>query len=228
MNIYNNIANSKTKILFECKPEHNKYTLISKTKEFLLSEINTFKNELVHFFNIYSMSSTLYIYLEIEGKKYKSNNSQPNYYKLILYDIGIIEKKKEIICTIVDNVELKFLIRNINKYARKKSNTIHKKDSNLIGMKGRGRLFTQNTVSIFKNQKISPSIKEKIKIFSGEFIKRQIYEDNKVIPGKLKIPTLFQNDISKKEDDKNDIKKNGIKEKNSKENIINDGNNKNE
>ena len=35
------------------------------------------------------------------------------------------------------------------------------------------------------------SIKEKIKIFSGEFIKRKIYKAN-VIPGKLKIPSLFQ------------------------------------
>ena len=171
------------------------------------------------------MSSTLYIYLEIEGKKYKSDDSKKkNYYKLILYDIGIIDNKKEINCTIVDNVELKFLIRNINKYARKKSNTIHKKDSNNIGIKGRERLYTQPTQlgSIFKNQNISPAIKEKIKIFSGELIKSQIFKD-KVIPGKIKIPSLFQKDTikeSEKEDGKKDIKKNGIKEKGIKEKNI--------
>ena len=183
------------------------------------------------------MSSTLYIYLEIEGKKYKSDNSKQNYYKLILYDIGIIDKKKEINCSIVDNVELKFLIRNINKYARKKSNTIHKKDSNNIEIKGRERLYTQPTQNgpILKNQNISPAIKEKIKIFSGEYIKKQLFND-KVIPGKLKIPSLFQKDIikkSEKEDGKKDLKKNGIKEngikeKTIKENGIKDENNKNE
>ena len=172
------------------------------------------------------MSSKLYIYLEIEGKKYKSNNSKHNYYKLILYDIGIKDNKKEINCTIVDKAELKFLIRNINKYARKKSNTIHKKYSSIIPIRKKGRLKTIQTAAIFTKQFISPSIKEKIKIFSGEFNKRQIYKD-KIIPGKVKIPSLFQKENIKnnEKEDKNNIKENGIKENVIKENIINDENN---
>lgn len=35
------------------------------------------------------------------------------------------------------------------------------------------------------------SIKDKIKFFSGEFIKKQINKV-KVVPGKLKVPSLFQ------------------------------------
>ena len=166
------------------------------------------------------MSSTLYIYLEIDGKKYTSDDSKQNYYKLILYDIGIRDNKKEINCTIVDNIELKFLIRNINKYARKKSNTIHQKYNSIIPIRKKGRLFSQQTVPIFAKQSISPSIKEKIKIFSGEFMKREIYKD-KIIPGKVKIPSLFQKENIKnneKEDDKNNIKENGIEEDVIKEN----------
>ena len=101
--------------------------MISKTKEFLLNEINTFKNEIIHFFNIDSINCTLYIYLEIDGKKFKSENSKKNFHKLILRDIGIKNEKKEIDCIIVDNAELKILIRNINKFGRKKSNSLYKK-----------------------------------------------------------------------------------------------------
>ena len=34
------------------------------------------------------------------------------------------------------------------------------------------------------------TIKEKIKLFSGELIRRQL--QNKIIPGRLKIPKIFQ------------------------------------
>ena len=50
--ILTSYSNNRTKIFFEFKPEHNKYTLIKKTKEFFLEEINTFNKELIHFFNI--------------------------------------------------------------------------------------------------------------------------------------------------------------------------------
>ena len=46
------------------------------------------------------------------------------------------------------------------------------------------------------------SIKDKIKIFTGELIKRQI--NNKVIPGRLIMPKIFQNDVKK---DKKDLDK---------------------
>ena len=153
------------------------------------------------------MNSTLYVYLEIDGKKVKSENSKQNCYKLLLNDIGIRNDKKEINCIIVDNVEFKFSIRNINKYARKKSNTIHKKDSQDLGM--RKRLFTQAAPPSTQNKQgifISPSIKDKIKIFSGEYIRKE----NKinVIPGKLKIPALFQKDSLNSDRKKDKNKKN--------------------
>ena len=167
------------------------------------------------------MNSTLYAYLEICGKKVKSENSKNNCYKLVLNDIGIRNDKKEINCIIVDKVEFKFLIRNINKYARKKSNTIHKKDSQDLGM--RKRLFTQTPSSLQNKQGtgISPSIQDKIKIFSGEFIRKQIYKA-KVIPGKLKMPSLFQKENEIK------YKENGVKENGVKENDTNDNDNKHE
>ena len=160
-----------------------------KTKEFLLNEINTFKNEIIHFFNIDSINCALYIYLEIDGKKLKSENSKENYHKIILRDIGLKNDKKEINFIIVDNAELKILIRNINKYARKKSNSLYKKAGEGVVMRGRG--YSQPANSFLG--KPSTSIKDKIKIFSGEFIKKQIIKAQ-VIPGKLKMPSLFQKD----------------------------------
>ena len=55
----------------------------SKTKEFQLNEETIFKNEIIHFFNINAMNSTIYIYLEIDGKKVKSEKSKKNFNKLI-------------------------------------------------------------------------------------------------------------------------------------------------
>jgi hypothetical protein len=181
--------------------------MISKTKEFLLNEINTFKNEIIHFFNIDSINCTLYIYLEIDGKKFKSENSKKNFHKLILRDIGIKNDKKEIDCIIVDNAELKILIRNINKFGRKKSNSLYKKASGEILARGRG--YSQPANSLWS--KPGSSIKDKIKIFSGEFIKKQIIKAQ-VIPGKLKIPSLFQKEnishTEKKKEKENEEKNN--------------------
>ena len=136
------------------------------------------------------MNSTIYIYLEIDGNKIKSENNKQNYYKLILKDLKIKDGKKEINCIIVENVELKILIRIYNKFGRKKSNTIHTKSNESITQRSRG--FSQPTINVLGS---NSSIKEKIKIFSGEFIKKQIYKA-KVLPGKLKIPSLFQKVIN--------------------------------
>ena len=185
---------------------------MSKTKDFSLNEINTFKNEIIHFFNIDSMDSIIYIYLEIDGKKIKSENNKLNYYKLILKDIGIKNEKKEINCIIIENVELKILIRIYNKFGRKKSNTIHKKADEAIVTRGRG--YSQPPIAVFGQ---SSSIKEKIKIFSGDYIKKQIIKA-KVLPGKLKIPSLFQKEnnlhnnkqMEKEREEKSDLIENCI------------------
>ena len=152
-----------------------------------MNEINTFKNEVIHFFNIDSINSSIYIYIEIEGKKLQSKSTKENYYKIILKDVGIKNEKKELNCKLFDNIELKILIRIINKYGIRKSSIFQNK--NIEEKSGRKRENTQKTPSIFSQNGIS--IKEKIKIFSGEFINKQIFKNN-VIPGKLKMPSLFR------------------------------------
>jgi hypothetical protein len=170
-----------------------------------LNEINTFKNEVIHFFNIDSINSSIYIYIEIEGKKLQSKSTKENYYKIILKDMGIKNEKKELNCKLFDNIELKILIRIINKYGIRKSSIFQNK--NIEEKSGRKRENTQKTPSIFSQNGIS--IKEKIKIFSGEFINKQIFKNN-VIPGKLKMPSLFRKKSGEKTnenkiEDKKDI-----------------------
>ncbi len=84
----------------------------------------------------------------------------------------------------MDNVELKFLVKIINKYKRKKSKTLYKKGEKEETKRVRG--FSQPPSS-----QPGMSIQDKIKFFSGEFIKKQINKV-KVAPGKLKVPSLFQ------------------------------------
>ena len=195
--ILTSYSNNKTKILFEFKSEHNKYTLIKKTKEFFLEEINTFNKELIHFFNINKNNSSIFIYLEIEGKKIKSEQNNINYYKLVLNDIK--NEKSEILCLILEQIELKIFIRIINNKKEKiKLNDINKNDDNNI--KIRSRLHTQlNGCSDFSK---SFTIQDKIRIFNGEFIKRKIYR-NENNPGKVKIPEIF---LPQKNDEENKTK----------------------
>jgi hypothetical protein len=197
--------NNKTKIFFEFKPGHNKYTLIKKTKEFELEENNIFNKELIHFFNIDKSNGIIYIYLEIEGKKIKSENNKINYYKLILNDIN--KEKKEIICMILENIELKILIRIINKKEKIKNKEIIQEDNNY---KIR-RVYTQYNGYNNNFNKPGLSIKERIKIFEGEFNKNKIYK-NENIPGKLKIPEIFLESNKKRSASKDDKEKKNKKE----------------
>ena len=169
-----------------------------------MEEINTFNKELIHFFNINKNNSSIFIYLEIEGKKLKPEQNNINYYKLVLNDIR--NEKREMICSMFEQVELKILIRiiNNNKKEKIKLNDINKTDDNNI--KNKNPLSTPLNGNFSK----SLTIQDKIRIFNGEFIKRKIYR-NENTPGKLKIPEIFlqQNkDIenktkeNKKEDEK--------------------------
>ena len=179
-------SNNKTKIFFEFKPNHNKYTLIKKTKEFFLEENNKFSKELIHFFNIDKINASIYIYLEIEGKKILQEKNKGKNYKLALNEIQ--NEKKEIICLIYENIELKIVIRIINKKEKLKPDEMDIKEDN--DMKKRSRIYTQyNGINNnFYNKGLS--IQDRIKIFSGEFVKKKIYK-NENIPGKLKIPEVF-------------------------------------
>ena len=179
-------SNNKTKIFFEFKPNHNKYTLIKKTKEFFLEENNKFSKELIHFFNIDKINASIYIYLEIEGKKILQEKNKGKNYKLALNEIQ--NEKKEIICLIYENIELKIVIRIINKKEKLKPDEMDIKEDN--DMKKRSRIYTQYNGINNNFYKKGLSIQERIKIFSGEFVKKKIYK-NENIPGKLKIPEVF-------------------------------------
>jgi len=163
-----------------------------------LEEINAFNKEIIHFFNIDKNNSSIFIYLEIEGKKIKQEKNKVNYFKLILNDIK--NEKKEIICSILEQIELKIFIRIINKKKEKINlDDINKKDDNNIKL--RNCFYTNNNGCINFN-KAGLSIQDKIRIFSGEFIRRKIYR-NENIPGKLKIPEIF---LPSKIDKENKVK----------------------
>ena len=149
--------------------------------------MNIFKNEIIHFFNIDIINSSIYIYLEIEGKRIKSENSKENFYKLDLRDLGFTRDKKELNVEIVNKVELNFQVRIINKIRKKKSKSF--------------------CIKLEDFSKGGISIKDKIKIFSGEYIKKEIFKP-KIIPGKLKIPLLFMKEINTNKEIQNDKKEN--------------------
>lgn len=159
-----------------------------KTKEFQLNEENLFKNEIIHFFNIDAFNSVINIYLEVDGKRVKSEKPKKNHYKLVFKNFEENKKKQEINCVIVEDAELKILVKVIRKYTRffrKKSNTVHFRDE----FKSKDYINKKNTQPPIKVIVPGMSIKEKIKIFSGELIRRQL--ENKILPGRLKIPEIF-------------------------------------
>ena len=122
----------------------------------------------------------------------------------------IKDEKKEITCLIVENVELKILIRIINKSEKNKINTINKNKEEISNTNIRKRIYTQyNGCNNFNKPGLS--IQDRIKIFNGEFIKKNIYK-NQNIPGKLKIPEIFlqngKQSNSSKEKKSEDIKEN--------------------
>ena len=79
--------------------------MTSKTREFKLSELTTFDNELIHFFNINPNNSSIYINLEVEGKKIKINNPQ----KIILKDV--ISNNEELDFNFTDDIEIKMIMK---------------------------------------------------------------------------------------------------------------------
>ena len=107
---------------------------------------------------------------------------------IVVVDMKVIGRiiKREMICSMFEQVELKILIRiiNNNKKEKIKLNDINKTDDNNI--KNKNPLRTPLNGNFSK----SLTIQDKIRIFNGEFIKRKIYR-NENTPGKLKIPEIF-------------------------------------
>ncbi len=183
--------------------------MTTKSKDFQLSAENIFKNELIHFFNINANNSIINIYLEIEGKRMKPEKPDYNSNKLLLNQLALKNTKKEINRLIYEDAELKMLIRIIrkyNKYFRKKSNTFYKKSEDIRRQREMQNISPnkkiikedstkQNNSPEIKITKTGISIKERIKLFSGELIKRQ--NKNKIIPGRLIMPKIFQENEEK-------------------------------
>ena len=197
--------------------------MTTKTRDFQLNEENTFKNEIIHFFNINAKKSTIYIYLEIDGKKMKSEKNVKSYHKLILKDLALKIIKKEINCLIFEDAELKILmrlIRKFTKYLKRKSKSVDKPE------KEKGKEANEspnNNISPEKKSvKIGMSVKDKIKLFSGEVAKTQINND-KILPGRLIMPKIFQNESEDKIKNKEHI--NNFDQKEDKSKIINSDNN---
>ena len=98
------------------------------------------------------------------------------------------KKKQEINCVIVEDAELKIFVKIIRKYTRffrKKSNNIHFRHE----FKDKDNISKKNTQPPIITIVPGMSIKDRIKIFSGELIRRQL--ENKILPGRLKIPEIF-------------------------------------
>lgn len=114
-------------------------------------------------------------------------------------------KKNEVNCLIVEDAELKILVQIIRKYTRffrKKSKTVRYKTDE----RKKGNRERKNSQPPIKGIAPGLSIKERIKIFSGEFIKKQL--ENKIIPGRLKIPEVFlqgEKAAKSKKEEKKDI-----------------------
>ena len=84
------------------------------------------------FFNIDKINASIYIYLEIEGKKILQEKNKGKNYKLALNEIQ--NEKREIICLIYENIELKIVIRIINKKEKLKDEREKKTVINENGM----------------------------------------------------------------------------------------------
>ena len=158
--------------------------MTSKTKEFKLNEIIEFENEQIHFFNINPSNSSIFISLEMDGKKIKLNYSD----KLILKDIYQKNESEEINYKIIDEMELKMDFKIINKFNKK---DIFESFQN----KMRESKLKWNQKKINEGMAFGTgiSIKDRIKMFSGgDQTKKQNITSN-LKPGKLKMPSVFQN-----------------------------------
>ena len=90
--------------------------MTSKTKEFKLIEKVVFESEIVYFFNINPYNSSIYISLEINGKKIKFIN---NIEKIILKDILTNNENEEFNYHLDEDIELKMKFKIINKFNKK-------------------------------------------------------------------------------------------------------------
>ena len=187
--------------------------MTSKTKEFKLNEIIQFNNESIHFFNINPYNSSIYISLEINGKRMKLDYSD----KIILKEI-FQNENKEINYNIINDIELNMKFKLINKFNKKE--IFESFQTKLRESKVK---WNQNKLNEGGAYGSGISIKDRVKMFSGgENAKKQNAATN-FKPGKLKMPNIFKksgkdNSNIGKDDAKKSIKKDSLKNNNKIEN----------
>jgi len=192
--------------------------MTSKTKEFKLTELTIFNNELIHFFNINPYNSSIYISLEIDGKKMKLNYSE----KINLGDIIPRIEFDEIEHNIIEDVQLKMKFKIMNKFNKKTLFESFKEKLRESKVKWNQQKINAGQ-GVFET---GVSIKDRIKMFSGGESPQKQSNTKNYKPGKLKMPVMFQssnkspnksnniNRKSKNETNKdNNNKKDEIKEK---------------
>ena len=178
------------KIIFDCINDDDNFIMTSKTKKIILNEIIIFDNELIYFFNINPNKSSINIYFEINGKKHFLNDFE--YIKLKDINNSKIEEK---IIKIKEGLELKFNIKILDKFNKKEIfEVFHEKIRESINiLQKRSKVIATGV-----------SIQEKVKIFSGKETDKDQENKNKIKPGKLKVPAMFQkSDSFSQNDNKN-------------------------
>ena len=158
--------------------------MTNKTKEFKLNESTLFKNEIIRFFNINPYNSSIYISLEINGKKIKLNNASE---KIILKDIITQNENSEINYNVSEDIDLKMQFKIINKFNKKE--IFESFQTKMRESKARWKQSKVNEGKVFGH---GISIKDRVKMFSGGDNTKKHNNPTNYKPGKLKIPTMFQ------------------------------------
>ena len=166
------------KIIFDCISDDDNFIMTSKTKKFELKELIIFNNELIYFFNINPNKSSINIYFEINGKKHIFNDIEI----IKLKDINNLKNEEKII-KIKEGLELIFNIKLLDKFNKKEiCDVFHQKIRESINLlKKKSKVIVTGV-----------SIQERVKLFSEKGKDKNQQNKNKLKPGKLKVPIMFQ------------------------------------
>ena len=90
-----------------------------KTKKSKIDEDNNvdFSNSKIEFMSVNINQDIIDIFLLHNSKKIQSNDSSPNYYRLIAKDIGVKNNFEDIVCKIVNDIEVTISIKFKNKFS---------------------------------------------------------------------------------------------------------------
>ena len=210
------IEQSDFEILFVNKKLNKKDPGVSiKTKKSKIDNENNidFSNSKIEFNSINISTDAIDIFLLHNSKKIISNNNtSQNYYRIIAKDIGVKDTFKDILCKIVNDIEVKLSIKIKNKFS-----------SGGMSMKDRLKMFNQkfdnekkpvqnqyvpkrlsipnfmNNIPLIKNQPkdVKPNDQKKdgeIKIKEEQ--KTEIKKENEITPEDNKTEQLKKKDIN--------------------------------